>query len=52
MFIGSHIDGLNTVEKLVELLKGAIIDDVPEEILYDDVTEFIDTLAAKLFVEA
>lgn len=51
MFIWKNINGSHTVEELAMLLKKAIVDDVDYQILYDDVVEFIETLATKHFVE-
>ena len=51
MFIWEQINGAHDIEELVALLKSAVIDDVDPQLLRDDVTEFIDTLIMKRFVE-
>lgn len=51
MFIWEQINGARDIEELVALLKAAVIDDVDPQLLRDDVTEFIDTLIMKRFVE-
>lgn len=51
MFIWNNINGIRTIEELATLLKAAIIDDVDYQVLHDDVTEFIDTLVVRHFVE-
>lgn len=51
MFIWEQINGARDIEELVALLKSAVIDDVDPQLLRDDVTEFIDTLIMKRFVE-
>ena len=51
MFIWEQINGARDIEELVALLKAAVIDDVDSQLLRDDVTEFIDTLIMKRFVE-
>ena len=51
MFIWEQINGARDIEELVSLLKSAVIDDVDPQLLRDDVTEFIDTLIMKRFVE-
>lgn len=51
MFIWDKIDGAHTVSDIAVALQTAIIDEVDFQILVDDVSEFIETLAAKEFVE-
>lgn len=51
MFIWNNINGIRTIKELTTLLKAEIIDDVDEQVLYEDVMEFIDTLAVRHFVE-
>lgn len=51
MFIWEQINGDRDIEELVALLESAVIDDVDPQLLRDDVTEFIDTLIMKRFVE-
>lgn len=50
-FIWDHIDGTRSIHDLVTELQAAIIDEVDYTILYDDVSEFVDTLIVKQFVE-
>lgn len=50
-FLWNQIDGSRSTEDLVCLLKAAIVDEVDEQILYTDVSEFINVLLAKQFVE-
>lgn len=51
MFIWDKIDGAHTVSDIAVALQAAIIDEVDIQILIDDVSEFIETLEAKEFVE-
>lgn len=51
MFIWGNIDGNRSIEELTALLKDAIVDDIDDQILHDDVKEFIDTLIVRKFVE-
>ena len=51
MFIWSNIDGKRSAEELAALMKAAIVDDVDDQKLYEDISEFIDTLIARQFVE-
>ena len=51
IFIWNNIDGIRTVDDLARLLKEAIVDDIDYEVIYDDVTEFINTLIARHYVE-
>ena len=50
-FIWNSINDARTAEQLTLLLKHAIIENIDYQILYDDVTEFLDSLAARKFVE-
>lgn len=50
-FIWDHIDDTRSICDLVAKLQAAIIDEVDYQVLYDDVSEFVDTLIAKNFVE-
>lgn len=51
MFIWENINGSRNIVDIVTLLKAAIIDDIDYQILYDDVSEYIDTLVDKGFIE-
>mgnify|MGYP004517681993 FL=1 len=51
MFIWNNIDGTRSAEELAALLKAAIVDDVDDQKLHEDISEFIDTLIARQFVE-
>ena len=51
MFIWGNIDGNRSIEELTVLLKDAIVDAIDDQILHDDVKEFIDTLIVRKFVE-
>lgn len=51
MFLWNNIDGTRSAEELTALLKAAIVDDVDDQTLYEDISEFIDTLIARQFVE-
>ena len=49
-FIWECLDSNTTIEMLVKTLKSAIVDDVPYEVLYDDIKEYINDLSGKGFV--
>lgn len=49
-FLWEHITGAVTVEDLVRALQEAIIDEVPFEVLYSDVSEFLEDLTEKRFL--
>ena len=49
-FIWECLDSNTTIEMLVNTLKDAIVDDVPYDVLYDDVKEYINDLSEKGFV--
>lgn len=51
MFIWNNINGSRSTAELSSLLKEAIVDKIDYQILYDDVTEFINTLTARHFIE-
>ncbi len=51
MFIWGNINGTRSVEELSLLLKAVVIDVVDYQNLHDDVTEFIETLKVRQFVE-
>lgn len=51
MFIWSQIDGKRTVLNIARALQTAIVDEIDLQILVDDVSEFVDVLATKEFVE-
>jgi hypothetical protein len=51
MFIWNNIKANCTIDDVAALLKQAIVDDVDYQILYEDVTEFIDILVKKHFME-
>lgn len=50
-FLWNSIDENKTIDALVKSLQNAIIDEVPIDILFYDVTEFIDDLKSKQFVK-
>jgi len=49
-FLWRHIDGKNSVEDLVALLQSAIEDDIPDDILRQDITEYLIDLKAHGFI--
>lgn len=49
-FIWNHIDGHRSVDELVEMLQETIVDEVPYEILKDDVQEYVSDLKSRGFV--
>ena len=49
-FLWDLIDGKYTLDDLAMRLKEAIVDDVPIEILNEDVREFVDSLREKEFI--
>ena len=50
-FLWNSIDENKTIDALVKSLQNAIIDEVPLDILFNDVTEFINDLKSKQFVK-
>ncbi len=50
-FLWNSLDENKTIEALVRALQNAIIDEVPEDILFNDVTEFINDLKSKQFIK-
>jgi len=51
MFIFDCINGMRTLDDLVNLLQEAIVDEVEYHVLYEDVVEFVDSLRLRGFVE-
>ena len=51
LFIWNKIDGCRETEEIASLLKAAIIDDIDYQVLFRDVTEFVEFLIEKQFVE-
>ena len=49
-FLWNNVETYNSIEALTDLLQQEIIDEVPYEILLNDVTDFIADLEAKQFV--
>ena len=49
-FLWNSIDECGTIDSLVSALKNAIIDEVPYDVLINDVTEYINVLMDKGFV--
>ncbi len=49
-FIWNSLDENNSISSLVIALQNAIVDEVPYESLYDDVSEYITDLKNKRFV--
>ena len=51
-FIWNNINGIRTTEEIAALLKATVIDNIDDQVLHDDVTEFINALVDRHFVEA
>lgn len=49
-FLWKHIDTSCTKETLVRELQNVLIDDVPQEVLLNDISEFLGDLAERGFV--
>lgn len=49
-FLWDAVDQNGTVDELVVALQNAIIDEVPREVLLNDVTEYINDLMNKSFI--
>ena len=49
-FLWNSINGNVTMDDLVTSLQGVITDEVPYEIIYEDVSEFINSLEGKGFI--
>lgn len=49
-FLWRSIDGKNTLVDLVDILQSAIEDDVPADILHQDVSEYLNDLMAHGFI--
>ena len=49
-FLWDSIDENRTIDELVKALQNAIIDEVPVDILINDVTEYINDLKSKRFI--
>ena len=49
-FLWDNISENGTIEKLVDVLQGAIIDEVPRDLLVSDVSEYINDLKDKHFI--
>ena len=50
-FIWEHINGINTVKDIAIALQQEITEEIDLQILIDDVTEFVDILREKRFIE-
>lgn len=50
-FLWDNISDIISINKLIEKLQSAIIDEIDYNVLYQDVTEFIISLSDKKFVE-
>lgn len=50
-FLWNSIDENKTIDALVMSLQNAIIDEVPIDILFNDVAEFVNDLKSKQFVK-
>ena len=50
-FLWNSIDENKTIDALVKSLQNAIIDEVPIDILFNDVTEYINDLKSKQFIK-
>lgn len=49
-FLWDAVDQNRTIEELVGALQNAIIDEVPRDVLLNDVTEYINDLIGKRFI--
>ncbi len=49
-FLWNNIDKQGMVDGLVKVLQEAIIDEVPYDVLFDDVSEFVEDLKERQFV--
>lgn len=50
-FLWNSIDENKTIDALVKSLQNAIIDEVPIDILFNDVTDYINDLKSKQFIK-
>lgn len=49
-FIWNHINGKRNIEELTKLLQEEIVDEIDYAILFNDISEFIDSLKKKDFL--